>query len=64
MRIFLLQLLLLITNFAFPQSMLIDDGTFIRVANGGVDYVKLIPIMIKTIQEQQKQIEEIKSKIK
>ena len=29
-----------------------------------VDYVKLIPIMIKTIQEQQKQIEEIKSKIK
>ena len=35
MRIFLLQLLLLITNFAFPQSMLIADGTFIRVANGG-----------------------------
>lgn len=37
-----------------------EDGTIIPQ---GVDYSKLVPILVKAIQEQQQQIEELKAKI-
>ena len=43
-----------------PQAVVGDkDGEMMQ----GVDYSKLVPILIKAIQEQQKQIDELKAKI-
>jgi hypothetical protein len=35
-----------------------------RIAPQGVDYIRFVPILMKAIQEQQKQIEELKQKLK
>ena len=43
------------------KDQLREDGT---IYPQGVDYGKLVPVLVKAIQEQQKQIEELKLKIK
>jgi hypothetical protein len=35
-----------------------------KIIKQGVDYSKLVPILVKAVQEQQAQIEELKAKIK